>query len=55
MPSISEKSGIEGVFRALGAYIFSERPFFDKKYRFRAAQKFAPYARRLRQALTARA
>ena len=38
MPSISEKSGIEGVFRALGAYIFSERPFFDKKYRFRHAR-----------------
>nr|DAN25796.1 MAG TPA: hypothetical protein [Caudoviricetes sp.] len=37
MPSISEKSGVEGVFRALGVYIFSERQFFDKKYRFRHA------------------
>nr|DAX87722.1 MAG TPA: hypothetical protein [Caudoviricetes sp.] len=40
MPSISEKSGVEGTFRALGAYIFSERLFFDKKYRFRHAQQF---------------
>nr|DAS53056.1 MAG TPA: hypothetical protein [Caudoviricetes sp.] len=37
MPSISEKSGVEGVFRALGASFFSERSFFDKKYRFRHA------------------
>lgn len=28
----------------LGAYIFSERPFFDKKYRFRHAQQFAESA-----------
>nr|DAY05879.1 MAG TPA: hypothetical protein [Caudoviricetes sp.] len=37
MPSISEKSGVEGVFSRAQEKIFSERPFFDKKYRFRVA------------------
>nr|DAO91914.1 MAG TPA: hypothetical protein [Caudoviricetes sp.] len=40
MPSISEKSGVGGVFSYTQEKIFSERPFFDKKYRFRDAQQF---------------
>nr|DAK38515.1 MAG TPA: hypothetical protein [Bacteriophage sp.] len=52
---LSPKIGGRGRFSCARGTFFSERSILDKKYRFRHAQLFASYARRSRQALTARA